>query len=95
MENKTFEIATFAILIEGIITYINQFFVQENFCWQMLFSIALGIVIAVAYKLDLPAYFNLKSDMPYIGYILTGILLSRGSNYFFDLLEHVVNNTWL
>lgn len=93
MENKTFEIATFAILIEGIITYINQFFVQENFCWQILFSITLGIVIAVAYKLDLPAYFNLKSYMPYIGYILTGILLSRGSNYIFDLFKNLLNHS--
>lgn len=87
MDNKTFSIVTFSIFIEGIITYINQFFVQENFCWQMLFSMVLGIVVAVAYKLDLPSYFNLKSDIPYIGCILTGILLSRGSNYLYDLLN--------
>ena len=45
------------------------------------------VMITVAYKIDLPSYFNLKSDVPYIGCILTGILLSRGSNYIFDLLE--------
>lgn len=87
MENKTLGITTFAILIEGIITYINQFFVQESFCWQMIFSLILGIVVAVTYKLDLLSYLNLKSDVPYIGSVLTGILLSRGSNYIFDLLE--------
>ncbi len=91
MENKTVGIASFAILIEAIITYFNQFLVQENFCWQMLFSIALGIIIAVAYKLDLPAYFNLKSDIPYVGCMLTGILLSRGSNYIFDLIAKLLN----
>ena len=89
MDNKTVGIASFAILIEAIITYFNQFFVQENFCWQMLFSIALGIIIAVAYKLDLPAHFNLKSQIPYVGCVLTGILLSRGSNYLFDLLNKI------
>ena len=87
MENKTVEITSFAILIEAIITYFNQFFVQENFCWQMLFSVVLGIVIAVAYKLDLPAHFNLNSQIPYVGCVLTGILLSRGSNYLFELLK--------
>ena len=86
MENKTFGIAAFAILIEGIITYINQFLIQENFCWQMALSLALGIIVAVAYKLDLPSYFNLESDIPYVGCVLTGILLSRGSNYVFDLI---------
>lgn len=87
MENKTFGLVTFAVLIEAIITYFNQFFVQESFCWEMLFSIILGVTIAVAYKLDLPAYFNLTSEIPYVGCILTGILLSRGSNYIFDLLD--------
>ena len=66
MENKTFEIASFTILIETIITYLHQFFVQENFCWQITLSIVLGIVIAVIYKLDLPACFNLKSQTPYL-----------------------------
>ena len=91
MENKTFGIASFAILIEAIITYFNQFLVQENFCWQMLFSIALGIIIAVAYKLDLPAHFNLNSQIPYVGCVLTGILLSRGSNYIFDLFKSILS----
>ena len=78
MENKTTGIASLAILIEAIITYFNQFFVQEDFCWQMALSIVLGIVIAVAYKLlDLPACFNLRSDVPYVGSVLTGILLLR------------------
>ncbi len=87
MENKTTGIASLAILIEAIITYFNQFFVQENFCSQTLFSVVLGIVIAVAYKLDLPAHFNLNSQIPYVGCVLTGILLSRGSNYLFELLK--------
>ena len=91
MENKTFGMASFAILIEALVTYFNQFFVQENLCWQMLFSIFLGIIIAVAYKLDLPAHFNLKSDIPYVGCVLTGILLSRGSNYIFDLISKLTN----
>ena len=87
MENKTVEITSFAILIEAIITYLNQYF-----CWQMALSIVLGIVIAVAYKLlDLPACFNLKSNIPYIGSVLTGILLSRGSNYIFDLITKLLN----
>ncbi len=86
MENKALGIMTFAVLIEALISYVNQFFVQESFCWQMFVSLILGIGVAVAYKLDLLSYFNLKSEIPYIGSILTGILLSRGSNYFFDLI---------
>ena len=80
----------FTTTIESIITYINQFFIQEIFSWQIFLSIILGIIVAVAYKIDLPAYFNLKSDVKYIGSILTGILLARGSNYIYDILEKVI-----
>lgn len=75
-----------AILIEEIITYFNEFFVSGNAPWQMILRLILGIVIAVAYKLDLPKYIGLKSDTIYVGNILTGILISRGSNYLYDLI---------
>ena len=91
MKNKTYEFAAFTILIESLITYINQFFMQGNFCWQMVLSLTFGVVIAIAYKLDLPAHFDLKSEIPYIGCILTGILLSRGSNYIADLLSKLAS----
>lgn len=89
MENKMFGIISFAVLVEGIITYFNQFFVNGQFSLSMLFSIVLGVVIAVSYKLDIPEYLNLKSNIPYIGNFLTGILISRGSNYLYDLLTSI------
>ena len=81
LKNKDFRIVTFAILIEGIISYISQFFVNGSFWWEMFLSLLLGITVAIAYKLDLPGQFNLTSKIPYFGCVLTGILLSRGSNY--------------
>ena len=66
-----------AILIEGIVTYFNEFFVSGNMPWQMICSLVLGIIMSVAYKLDLPKYLGLKSSIPYIGSILTGILISQ------------------
>ena len=78
-----------AILVEGVITYFNEFFVSGNAPWQMVFSLILGIVIAMAYKLDLPKYIGLQSNISYVGSVLTGILISRGSNYLFDLLNKI------
>lgn len=76
-----------AILIEGIVTYFNEFFVSSNIPWQMIFSLILGMVISVSYELDLPNHLGLKSTIPYVGSILTGILISRGSNYLYDLIN--------
>ena len=86
MSNSIFEIVAFSVLIESLITYYKEFFAGENFSWEILASIILGIIISIAYNLDLPAHFNLNSKIPYLGCVLTGILLSRGSNYAYDLL---------
>ena len=86
MGNKTFGIVTFAILIEALITYYKEFFAGGGSSWEIIVSLILGITVAISYKLDLLSNFNLNSQIPYIGNILTGIFLSRGSNYIFDLL---------
>lgn len=78
-----------AVLVEGIITYFNEFFVSGDAPWQMIFSLVLGIVVAVSYKFDLPRYLNMESNIPYVGCILTGILISRGSNYVYDLITRI------
>lgn len=88
MNNEIVEIISFAVLTESIITYFKGFFISGDFSFSMLFSIVLGILIAVAYKLDLPEYLDLKfSSIPYVGNVLTGILISRGSNYIYDILK--------
>lgn len=78
-----------AVLVEGIITYFNEFFVSGDAPWQMIFSLVLGIVVAIAYKFDLPKYLNMESNIPYVGCVLTGILISRGSNYVYDLITRI------
>lgn len=77
------------ILIEGIVTYFNEFFISGNTPWQMIFSLILGVIISTSYKLDLPQHLGLESTIPYVGSVLTGILISRGSNYIFDLLNKI------
>lgn len=81
-----------AIIVEGIITYVKTFFVDGKPQWQMLVAIALGILVAIAYQLDILALFGMISSVPLLGCVLTGILLSRGANYMFDLLK-LINTT--
>ena len=90
LENKIASIMPLAIIIEAEITYINQFFVSGEVCWQMLLSIVLGILISIAYEIDIPKYLNLHSRIPYLSNILTGILISRGSNYIYDLITKII-----
>ena len=87
MKQDVSKMVMITVLVEGIITYFNKFFVSGSAPWQMIFSLVLGIVVAIAYKFDLPRYLNMESNIPYVGCILTGILISRGSNYIYDLIS--------
>ena len=90
MKQDVSKMVIITVLVEGIITYFNKFFVSGSAPWQMIFSLVLGIVVAIAYKFDLPRYLNMESNIPYVGCILTGILISRGSNYIYDLISKLI-----
>ena len=65
LENKITSIMPLAIIVEATITYINQFFVDGEFCYEMFLSTIFGIVISIAYEIDIPKYLNLHSRIPY------------------------------
>ena len=86
-----FGIIFFAIITERLVTYINTFFVESKFQFKMLSAIILGVGVSMAYKLDLLVLFGIETTVPYVSYILTGILISGGSNYVYDLIGKFTN----
>ena len=90
MNKEVSKMLMVCIVLEGIITYINSFFVVGEPHYQMILSLVFGIFIAVAYKIDLLKLADIESAMPYIGSILTGVLISRGSNYIYDLMSKIL-----
>lgn len=76
-----------AVVVEGLITYLQQLIQNHHLCWQMALSIGIGVFCAVVYQIDLFEMLGLQASLPYVGSVLTGILISRGSNYLFDLIK--------
>ena len=70
-----------AVVVEGIVSYIKMIYEDGKFEWKIILAMALGILVAFAYQVDIFDIFELKSTIPYVGMVLTGILISRGSNY--------------
>ncbi len=50
MANNVFGIVAFSILVEAIVTYVNEFFVDGHFSWKMFLALILGVLVAVAYN---------------------------------------------
>ena len=76
-----------AIIVEGLITYLKTFFIGGKPQWQMLVGIGLGVTVSLVYDVDIFALLGITSTVPYVGAVLTGVLISRGSNYIFDLIK--------
>ena len=82
-----------AILIEAIITYLKTWVVDKKLQWQVIVSVILGVIVSIAYGLDIPAAVGITCAVPYIGCAITGILISRGSNYIFDLIKKIATSS--
>lgn len=80
-----------SILVEALISYAKDIYQNRKLCWEYLLSIAIGLGLAFAYQIDLVALaLGIDSQIPYMGIIITGIVISRGSNYVFDLWNHIL-----
>ena len=76
-----------AIIVEGLITYVKELVVDGKLQWQMLVSLGIGMLCAVMYGIDLFEMVGMQPLVPYVCCVLTGILISRGSHYIFDLIK--------
>ena len=84
---ESFGILALAIIIEGVVTYANDWFVKGKLQWKQIVTVAFGVMIALVYGIDVIAMLGLESSVPFVGSVLSGILMSRGSNYLADLIK--------
>lgn len=87
MEMKWFAIIIIAIVIEGVVEYLKISFPSfAESRWVIVTTILLGVGVAIAYDADMLAVAGLSAKIPYVGNILTGIIMARGSNYLYDII---------
>lgn len=76
-----------ATLVEGLIQYVAGEKERPR-PYLRYVSLALGVVLAVAYKLDIPAIAGISADYAVVNYVVSGIIIGRGSNYLNDIISH-------
>lgn len=75
-----------ATLIEGFVTYLfGKSAEGETRPWIRYVALALGVAAAIAYKIDIPAMIGLVSSYSLVGYVVSGLVIGRGSNYVNDI----------
>jgi hypothetical protein len=89
-------IVVVAVLLEAIVSYVRTWFVDKKIQWQVIATVIGGILLAILTNVDLLAAVGVTFVVPYVGVVLTGVILSRGSNYVFEfikLVQGVTNKT--
>lgn len=66
--------------VEGLAEYLFQG--SKNIKFIALFF---GVMLAIAYQIDIPAMVGL-GGIPVVNWIVSGILIGRGSNYVSDII---------
>lgn len=77
-----------ATLVEGIVEYFIST-PNKNQPWLKYVAALVGILVCVVYKMDLLAILGVTTTIPYVGSVLTGIAVGRGSNYLNDLVSNL------
>lgn len=75
-----------AVLIEALIEYAQEITKTPH----LIASVFIGIVIAYIFKANMFGILGAEVNL-YADYVISGILMSRGSNYMHDLVGKLTN----
>jgi len=77
-----------AVVLEAVITNV-AWALEGKIDWKRIASLAGGIVLAILFQVDVLASLGLTAIVPFVGQVLTGILISRGANVFYDVVKAI------
>ena len=91
METATLGISILllATLVEGFTEYVFSDAADHvGFGIGLKYApLALGVIVAVLYQVDILASLGVTSSVPYAGYVVSGLIIGRGSNYVNDIIS--------
>lgn len=76
-----------AILVEAVWENCKMIWQKGKFSINMLGALLVSILVCVLTKADIFPMVGLNITIPFIGSILTGIVVSRGSNFVNELFS--------
>lgn len=84
-------IVTGSILVEAIVSAVKPIWDEEKLqiSFSRLASVFFGVLFSLAAGLDIAGVLGVEIKWPVVSQVATGIIISRGSNYVYDLIEQI------
>lgn len=80
-------IVVLALIVEGIVTNLKFLWSKEEFSVSRLVGLIISIFIAILTNVDLFQLIGIPISIPIIGAGMTGIIVSSGANFVYDLWD--------
>lgn len=76
-----------AFIVEAIWETLKMVWQDGKLSIDRVGAVIVGLLLALGTRLDLLEMIGVPTYIPYMGIVLTGLLISRGANFAHDLLE--------
>ena len=76
-----------AILVEAIWENLKMLYDKDKININMIGSLTLGMLVCILARINVFDIVGIGLTIPFFGYVLTGIIVSRGANFVNDLFK--------
>ena len=83
------QLVIIAILVEATWENLKMVYDKQKINVNMIGSLLLSIIVCVLAQINIFEIVGISLIYPFVGYVLTGIICSRGANFINDLLKKV------
>jgi hypothetical protein len=88
---KLLVIVMVALIAESVWETLKMTWQEGKVSIDRIGALVVALVLSIGVKLDILSLLGINTTIPLLGVILTGILISRGSNFIHDLLSKISN----
>jgi chromate transport protein ChrA len=88
MENLLI-IVMIALIAESVWETLKMTWQEGKISIDRIGALVVALIFCIGVRLDILALLGINVTIPFLGVILTGILISRGSNFIHDLLAKI------
>ena len=80
------KVIVMSYVVEALVETLKMIWDKDKISNSKIAALILAIIVSIAYRIDLILAVGIEAVWPVFGYILTGILISRGANFVSDFV---------
>ena len=80
-----------SFVVVSIYDIIKSFYKDNKFDINSIITAIIGIFLAILSGLDAFTLVGINFAVPFVGQVLTGLVISKGSNYVYDFITKIIS----